>query len=182
MVTPGLVTHRKYPYIRASLDAIINCNCHGYNIFEIKCSYNARCMESKQTVLESKNDYVKIRINGKLELVCTHIYGYYEQVMTQLSCSEEKSATLIIWSKLGFMDLPIQFDAQYWCKSMLPKFKQFFETIVVREILTEHRTKQLDSNISENADTVTSFDETTEEKMENLDDSLSNSSSISKMI
>jgi hypothetical protein len=36
--------------------------------------------------------------------------------------------------------------------------------------------KHLDSNISENVDTVTNFDETTEEKKEDLDDSLSNSS------
>ena len=59
---------------------------------------------------------------------------------------------------------------------MLPKLKQFFETIVVTEILTGHMKKQMDSNISENADTVTNFDETTEEKKEDLDDSLSNSS------
>jgi hypothetical protein len=60
---------------------------------------------------------------------------------------------------------------------MLPKLIQFFETIVVTEILTGHMKKQLDSNISENADTVTNIDETTEEKKEDLDDSLSNSSS-----
>ena len=42
--------------------------------------------------------------------------------------------------------------------------------------LTGHLKKQLDSNISENVDTVTNFDETTEEKKEDLDDSLSNSS------
>ena len=134
-------------------------------------------MEPKQVVLESKIDYVKMGINGKSELVCSHKYGYYEQVMTQLACSEQKSATLIIWTKLGFIDLPIQFDEQYWCKSMLPKLKQFFETIVVTEILTGHMKKQLNSNISENADTVTNIDETTEEKKEDLDDSLSNSSS-----
>ena len=177
VVRPGLVTNREYPYIRALPDAIISCNCHGYNIIEIKCPYKARCMEPKQAVLESKIDYVKIGINGTLELVCAHKYGYYEQVMTQLACSEQKSATLIIWTKLGFIDLPIQFDEQYWCKSMLPKLKQFFETIVVTEILTGHMKKQLDSNISENADTVTNIDETTEEKKEDLDDSLSNSSS-----
>ena len=60
---------------------------------------------------------------------------------------------------------------------MLPKLKQFFETIVVIEILTGHLKKQLDSNISENVDTVTNFDETIEEKKEDLDDNLSNSSS-----
>jgi hypothetical protein len=26
--------------------------------------------------------------------------------MTHLACSEEKGATLIIWTKLGFIDLP----------------------------------------------------------------------------
>ena len=46
-------------------------------------------------------------INGKLELVCAHKYGYYEKVMTQLACSEVKGATLINWTKVCFMDLPI---------------------------------------------------------------------------
>jgi hypothetical protein len=41
-------------------------------------------MEPKKAVLERKIDYVKIGINGKLELVCAHKYGYYERVMTQL--------------------------------------------------------------------------------------------------
>ena len=42
-------------------------------------------------------------INGKLELVCAHKYGCYE-VMTHFACSEEKGATLIIWTKLGFIE------------------------------------------------------------------------------
>jgi hypothetical protein len=60
---------------------------------------------------------------------------------------------------------------------MLPKLIQFFETIVVTEILRGHLKKLLDSNISENVDNVTNVDEKTEEKKEDLDDSLSNSSS-----
>jgi hypothetical protein len=52
-------------------------------------------METKQPVLESTIYYVKIGIHGKLELVCAHKYGYYEQVMTQLTYSEEKGATLL---------------------------------------------------------------------------------------
>ena len=60
---------------------------------------------------------------------------------------------------------------------MLPKLKQFFETIVDTEILRGHLKKRLDSNISENVDSVTNFDETIKEKKEDLDDSLSISSS-----
>jgi hypothetical protein len=38
-------------------------------------------MEPKQAVLESKMDYAKMGINGKLELVCAHKYGYFKQVI-----------------------------------------------------------------------------------------------------
>ena len=37
MARPALLTHRRYSYTRASPDAIISCNCHGFNIIEIKC-------------------------------------------------------------------------------------------------------------------------------------------------
>jgi hypothetical protein len=133
-------------------------------------------MEPKQPVIESTIDYVKIGINGKLELVCAHKCGYYEQVMTQLAFSEVKGVTLIIWIKLGFIDLLIQVDEQYWCKSMLPKLKQFFETTVVTEILTGHL-KNNWTRTSLRMLKLTNFDETIEEKKEDLDDSLSNSSS-----
>ena len=39
VVRPGLLTHRMYSYIyiRVSPDAIISCDCHSFNIIEIKC-------------------------------------------------------------------------------------------------------------------------------------------------
>ena len=37
VVRPGLLTHEKYRYIRASPDASISCDCHRFNIIEIKC-------------------------------------------------------------------------------------------------------------------------------------------------
>ena len=37
VVRPGLLTHRKYSDTRESPDAIISCNCHGFNIIEVKC-------------------------------------------------------------------------------------------------------------------------------------------------
>ena len=49
-----------------------------------------------------------------------------------------------------------------------------YNQYVVTEIITGHLKKTAGLNISENVDTVTNFDETTEEKKEDLDDSLSN--------
>jgi hypothetical protein len=37
VVRPGFLTHIKYPYIMVSPDAIISCDCHSFNIIEIKC-------------------------------------------------------------------------------------------------------------------------------------------------
>ena len=37
VIKPGLLTHIKYSYTRASPDAIVSCNCNGFNIIEIKC-------------------------------------------------------------------------------------------------------------------------------------------------
>jgi hypothetical protein len=55
-------------------------------------------------------------------------------------------------------------------------FAQVSRSHTPNKYLQDTWKKQLDSNISDNVDTVTNFDETTEEKKENLDDSLSNSS------
>jgi hypothetical protein len=93
-------------------------------------------------------------INGKLELVCAHKYGYYEQVMTQFAFSEEKSDSLIIWIELNW--------------------KQLFETIVVTEILTGHLKTAWLEHLWE---CWHNFDETIKEKKEDHDDSFSNSSS-----
>ena len=70
-------------------------------------------METKQPVLESTIDYVKIGLHGKLELVCAHKYGYYEQVMTQLTCSEEKVATLLPFDNRALEIHQISTDYKY---------------------------------------------------------------------
>ena len=44
VVRPGLLTHRKYSYTRASPDAIISCNCQGFNMIEIKWLLNVKLL------------------------------------------------------------------------------------------------------------------------------------------
>ena len=36
VVKPGLLTHRKYSYTRELPDATISCNCHGFNLIEVR--------------------------------------------------------------------------------------------------------------------------------------------------
>jgi hypothetical protein len=82
--------------------------------------------KAKQAVLESKIDYVKIEINGTLEVVCAHKYGYYEQVMTQLACSEQKSATKKWWLTGSLYHFTYQRMSLKGCHQGLPSFPQLF--------------------------------------------------------
>lgn len=67
--TPGLTTHKMFPYIRASPDAVISCACHGAQIIEVKCPFKIRHLRPGQAVAEKKIDYLTVRNDGKLELV-----------------------------------------------------------------------------------------------------------------
>lgn len=65
--------------------------------------------------------------------------------MTQLAVSQEMTnATLVVWTKCGFINIDLELDNDYWEQSMLPKVKQFFETIVLPEILTGQLKKTLE--------------------------------------
>ena len=38
----GLVIHESYPFMSASPDGTINCECYGHGVLEIKCPYSER--------------------------------------------------------------------------------------------------------------------------------------------
>ena len=67
----GLVVSASHPYIGASPDGIINCDCCGLGILEAKCPYCMR-KEDPSTASYWQND----------TLDCSH--QYYYQVQTQL--------------------------------------------------------------------------------------------------
>ena len=51
VVKPGLLTHRKYSYTRASPDVIISCNCHGFNIIEVMFLLDVKLVYIQLTIL-----------------------------------------------------------------------------------------------------------------------------------
>ena len=56
-----------------------------------------------------------------------------------------RNATLVVWTKCGFLNIDLEPDNDYWEQSMLPKVKKFFESMVLPEILTGQLKKTLDS-------------------------------------
>lgn len=77
----GLFINPKWPYIGASPDGTVYCQCCGKGALEIKCPYCHRG-EAINSAAASDKKFCLKEINGKLHLDMDHMYYY--QIQTQL--------------------------------------------------------------------------------------------------
>lgn len=136
LIRPGLLIHNQEPYIRVSPDALILCECHGRRLVEVKCPYSFRNKDLNDVIKQGKLEYVET-INDVIQVKKAQSRGYYEQITLQQALCKEKKAELVIWSKVGYVVVPVEFDNDYWENTILPSLKTFFLDFIVPEILTE---------------------------------------------
>ncbi|XP_058443619.1 uncharacterized protein LOC131425609 [Malaya genurostris] len=78
----GLVIPTEHPYLGASPDGIIECDCHGTIVVEIKCPNSARNDEDfTDTLLHMTNPFILMNEREEIVLNCRH--KYYYQVLAQ---------------------------------------------------------------------------------------------------
>lgn len=88
----GLLVTEKYPFLGASPDGIVTCDCHADRILEVKCPYKYReglfvhAWENDKTFILNKNGSVKAK------------HQYYYQVQLQMLLSNLDTAHLWIYS------------------------------------------------------------------------------------
>ncbi|XP_021352053.1 uncharacterized protein LOC110449491 isoform X1 [Mizuhopecten yessoensis] len=91
----GLVINPKYPYIGASPDSVVSCDCCGEGFVEVKCPYCVRSMpiteatDIKASCLES--------IDGSVRLKKKH--SYYSQVQTQIFVCDKQYCDFVVWTE-----------------------------------------------------------------------------------
>ena len=81
----GLMLNPKWPYIGASPDGMVNCDCCGKGVLERKCPY----CHKNEGIIEASNDKkfcVSQREDGSYYL--DHGHAYYYQVQTQIFVSK----------------------------------------------------------------------------------------------
>ena len=83
MVDCGYFISTDYPFIGASLDSLISCDCFGERCVEVKCPYCKR----NATVEEALNNDPKFCIQSG-SLLTTH--PYYAQIQTQMNVLQQK--------------------------------------------------------------------------------------------
>lgn len=125
----GFFVSKKIPYIGATPDGIINCQCCGKGCIEIKCPYCLR-NASPQDIIENS------AFLNKIDKTLDKDHAYHYQIQTQLFATELQFCDLVVWTKETIFIQRIYPDTPFWDK-FLDKSTLFFNKIIMPELLSK---------------------------------------------
>lgn len=131
----GLVINSLYPYLGASPDGVVSCDCCDSGLLEIKCPYKYRNVSPTSADALSDRDFcLKETKPGTVSLSQSH--QYYDQVQAQLSICKVQYCDFICWTTQGIFIERIFQDENY-LSERIPALKNFFCNYILPEILTQ---------------------------------------------
>lgn len=125
----GLFISQEKPFIAASPDGIVECDCCGPCILEIKCPYTRR---QKKLVTLIDNFFLVANEEGGVSL--DHSHQYYFQVQAQLGVTKLKSAYFVVMTEVDMHIEKINFDADLW-GIMCTRSEKFFKEAILPELV-----------------------------------------------
>ena len=123
----GLHICQEKPFVAASPDGIINCDCCGKFCLEVKCPYKLKDKKIDQSV-----GYLRLEDTGSLTLDKEH--AHYYQIQTQLGVTNTESCFFVVWTDVDLFEEQIWFDQQLWV-SMGVKAESFFYKAILPELV-----------------------------------------------
>lgn len=128
----GFVVRADVPYIGASPDGIVSCDCHSSKLLEIKCPYKYR---------DGFKDWQtdpKFPVNKDFSIKRNH--PYYCQVQLQMYLCNLELCDLYMFSPASAAAIicPVNRDNEI-INHMLTKFHALFMTVLLPEIITRKR-------------------------------------------
>ncbi|XP_062620989.1 uncharacterized protein LOC134282605 [Saccostrea cucullata] len=106
----GLVISENYPFIGASPDSLISCQCCGNGIVEIKCSYTHQHNFIKD--IAASNDYHILLHEDNI--VLNRSSSWYTQIQTQLFCTGLQWCDFVLYTRKDMAIERIVFDPEYF--------------------------------------------------------------------
>lgn len=121
----GLFIDKATVYLCASPDRLLNCDCCGEGLLEVKCPISCMSEDPKHSrlpYLKNTNDVVSLKSNHK----------YYAQVQMQMAVVGRHWCDFFVYTHAGFHLERIAFNSEYWdslkvncskffCSSIAPK-------------------------------------------------------------
>ena len=133
----GLVVHVSYPFMGGSPDGIINCECCGFGMLEVKCPYSCRDTSFREKATEST--FFLDEFDGELALNVYH--AYYYQVQAQLKLCNAKYCDFVVFRKEELFIQRIYLDEPFITIS-LEKCKEFIKVGVLLELVAKFYSRE----------------------------------------
>ena len=133
----GLFINPLWPYIGASPDGVISCECCPKGVLEIKCPFCHRDECISDAVTNDKN-FCLTEADGRISL--DHKHPYYYQVQTQIFVCDVQYCDFCVCTFSGDEESTIHIERifrnnAFWKDQCLPKAESFFKTCLLPELL-----------------------------------------------
>ena len=125
----GLFINPHYPYLGASPDGLVYCECCGDGVIEIKCPYSIR--QFNPAFVTKSDFFLKSTVDG-MKLSSTH--EYYTQIQGQLFVCDQAYCDFICWTPQGIFIERIKKDVAFW-EEMQPNLERFFKDVLLPRMM-----------------------------------------------
>lgn len=132
----GLFVSKENVFLAATPDMLVECDCCGAGVVEVKCPWNAR--DGQLTDLLADQNSCVTANEGSLELKVTHRYFY--QVQTQMYVCGVKYADFVLWNEREINIQRIEQD----CNFILPLVdtaRTYFQNVLLPELVPRRLTE-----------------------------------------
>lgn len=140
----GLVIHMEKPYIGASPDQVLSCDCHGQGILEIKCPFKA-----SHTIPSPELCSYLVIDNNQVKLKKQH--EYYFQVQGQMAVCGVKYCEFFVYTAHGYHLETISFDQAFWqdvCNTIDIFWENYLAPVMLSPSGSENESPKARSSIS----------------------------------
>ncbi|XP_065088846.1 uncharacterized protein LOC135710255 [Ochlerotatus camptorhynchus] len=123
----GIFIHQSKPYMAATPDYLVECDCCGKACIEIKCPFR---LSNKQ---QSFNDLEYLVSDGDSFKIRTD-HEYYLQVQSQIYASNARFGYFYVWSEVDQLCICVEKNTKLW-EDSCKKAQVYFQNIILPELL-----------------------------------------------
>ena len=134
----GFFVSTEHPFLGATPDALIECECCGAGVVEVKCPLCAEKSSIEEATEKVRNFCLKTCSDGTLQLKRDHSYFY--QCQLQMYVTQRGYCDFVIWTPNTLHVERITPD-KVLIESALPAVQKFFKRCILPELLGKWYTR-----------------------------------------
>lgn len=130
---PGIKIPAGLGHLGASADALVHCNCHscgGRYVLEVKCPWGIRYENPTEPAVARRLPYLNV---ARESVTLRPSSRYYTQIQMQLGCWGYSKAKLLIWTTVGMLLVPVEFNVDFWTE-LCKRIDKFYLNFIVPKL------------------------------------------------